>query len=271
MKLSIKLSGFISVVVLASGIKTAVAGCSVNECRFAPLTACITDTTGLNYQALVFKRYAATDKNLVLAWKILIAAGFTAVTGTFVNPDKMSLLHAEFSPDRGKALQTSSQYRILLPALDLFNRCIPALKTNSQFVTDLNSLTAEVLNRYLNQLELKAAHALAEKEKNGFKKYSTAFLKTSADFNLLILNDSAFNNGNQVSIKAARKQWVLLFNYATTCLLTHQKFNPKLIMARSDLSNTHYLPQANTISLSLIVKQCQLIYERYNNTETGFE
>lgn len=227
-----------------------------------------------NFSKSLIQRYGSYNADLVKAWQVLLASGYSFQTISFIDTTKMTLLHAVFSSDKGQAMQTSDQQRILLPALDLFNKCIGEFKSNTRFAADLNSLTAECLNRYLNQLELKCAHALAEKDKNGYQKWSDKFLKTAVDFNSL-LKYIPETSGRLWALKipAQSKQWMLLINYGQECLLRHKKLNPEFItqqplntVARPGVSRSIYsLELAGSLALS------QRLYKQYNDTDIGFE
>lgn len=222
----------------------------------------------------LIRRYGSSNVELVRAWQVLLASGYSFQTVSFIDTTKMTLLHAFFTSDKGQAMQTSDQQRILLPALDLFNKCIGEFKSNTRFAADLNSLTAECLNRYLNQLELKCAHSLAEKDKNGFQKWNIKFLKTAFDFNSLLKYIPETSGTLWVlQIPAQRKQWMLLINYGQECLLRHKKFNPEFI-TQHPLKNVvgpgvnrsiYSLDQAGSLALS------QRLYRQYSDTDIGFE
>lgn len=223
---------------------------------------------------LLIHRYGSTSRKLEKAWKILLAAGYSFQTVSFIDTEKMTLLNAVFSSDKGLAMQTSDQQRILLPALDLFYSCIPEFKANKGFVADLNSLTTECLNRYLNQLALKCAHSLAEKDKNGYKKWGQKFLKTAFDFNdLLKYMPEISSNFWVLKIPLQLKQWTLLINYGQECLLRHKKFNPELI-AQQPL-NTFALPGVKrpnySVDLAGSLVLSQSLYKQYIDTDIGFE
>lgn len=220
------------------------------------------------------QRYGSSNVELVRAWQILLASGYSFQTVSFIDTTKMTLLHAFFTSDKGQAMQTSDQQRILLPALDLFNRCIGEFKSNTRFVADLNSLTAECLNRYLNQLEIKCAHSLAEKDKNGYQKWSDKFLKTAVDFNNLLKYIPETTGRLWVPrIPAQKKQWMLLINYGQECLLRRNKFNPefitrqplKTITGQGVSKSIYSSDQAGSLALS------ERLYGQYNDTDIGFE
>lgn len=232
-------------------------------------------------RGIVLTRYGSAELGLIAAWEILLAAGYTAEDTSFLRPALMTFIRPGFSTDRGRAMQTSQQARLLLPVLDLFIRAAPATAGSPRFVADLNELIVEVLSRYLNQLELKCAHALAEKEKNGFHKWSTRYLQVAADFRKVI-SFCPEKAGLMAGLAVNQQQWTVLIAYAANCLERHQKFSAQQIAGRLQaLPGAGQGQEAAATTRSLvstapglagrIISLCTQVYQRNLDADIGFE